>query len=397
MAKTTSTERITTPRTSTASTLLYTFEREAIRPTRRLRRTLEVYPRFTPRSPRCGGEPKRSLPLRSLSPSPSLATVPPRTRRPSPWRTAKCLNLAAATQCASVVSVASAVPPGFTTATTAPASSHDDGDGRLHQRRLLRGRVDDALPFVQSHGERDGNARDRHLAPRGRRRGVFVFVGVRVVRPSRLCRFRFPSPPVWTFPRSSTDAKGTTQSRSAATAARSPTSMTPPSLSRQYTSRETFHAQRPSLMHSLVRSTTRASARASAMRRVACARLLGRSSRSGGRGTHRGKLDGDLEDAEVEGVQSGRHGLELDRGDGGGASNLGERGALGGGHDAARQAHGPRATERSPVRSRALGDELIIVLFGVQSLVRRRLHRPRAAQRRVARGGGERSGGRRGI
>ena len=47
--------------------------------------------------------------------------------------------------------------------------------------------------------------------------------------------------------------------------------MTPPSLSRQYTSRETFHAQRPSLMHSLVRSTTRASARASAMRRVACA------------------------------------------------------------------------------------------------------------------------------
>ena len=267
---------------------------------------------------------------------------------------------------------------------------HDDGDGRLHQRRLLRGRVDDALPFVQSHGERDGNARDRHLA-------LFVFVGVRVVRSVSVVSFSFPlaarvNLPAVVHGREGHDAvsecgDGGEESDVDDAAVVIEAVHVEGNLPRP---EALLDAQLGEVHDPRVREGVGDAT-------GGVRRLLGRSSRSGGRGTHRGKLDGDLEDAEVGGVQSGRHGLELDRGDGGGASNLGERGALGGGHDAARQAHGPRATERSPVRSRALGDELIIVLFGVQSLVRRRLHRPRAAQRRVARGGGERSGGRRGI
>ena len=196
MAKTTSTERITTPRTSTASTLLYTFEREAIRPTRRLRRPPRCTPRFIPRSPRSRRHPHRalslsarSLPLRLWLPFPlervvhrlGARRVPQGPGRRDAVRERRLRRLRRSSR--------------FHDGDDGAGVVHDDGDGRLHQRRLLRGRVDDALPFVQSHGERDGNARDRHLA-------LFVFVGSSGSSgPSRLCRFRFPSPPVWTASR----------------------------------------------------------------------------------------------------------------------------------------------------------------------------------------------------
>ena len=117
MAKTTSTGRTTTPRTSTASTLLYTFEREAIRPTRRLRRPPRCTPRFTPRLLTASERSllsARSLPLRLWLPFPLERVVHRLGAR-------RGLNLAAATQCASVSP--SLRRSSVSTATTAPASS----------------------------------------------------------------------------------------------------------------------------------------------------------------------------------------------------------------------------------------------------------------------------------
>ena len=76
-------------------------------------------------------------------------------------------------------------------------------------------------------------------------------------------------------------------------------------------------------------------------------------------------------------VKLRRHRLELHRRQHRGSSNLHQRGSVSGRHHAARHAHGTRASQRPPIGSGSLLDELGVILVRVQSLVRCSLHRVR--------------------